>query len=165
MNLDRLRQGERIAAVSAIVLFVLMFFDWFSAEVTLGARSASEGVDAWDALDWIPIVLVIAILAALFVASLRLTDARYEPPISAGAVVAVLGGLSFLLILYRILDPPGASGGAPGFSFDVSPEFWIFASLVAAAGIAYGGYRAMGEEGTSFGQIADRLGGRGKAGR
>jgi hypothetical protein len=157
MSFDRLRQGERIAAVSAIVLFVLMFFHWFKAEVSIGARAASEGVSAWDALDWIPIVLVITILAALFLGTLRLTDARYEPPVSGNAIVAVLGGLSFLLILYRIIDPPGASGSTAGFSFDVSPEFWIYVSLVAAAGIAYGGYRAMGEEGTSFVEISERF--------
>lgn len=158
MKLDKLSQGEKIAAVSAILLFVFMFFDWFSAEVSVGAAAASEGVDAWDALNWIPVVLVVTILAALFVATLRLTDAQYKPSISGSAVVAVLGGLSFLLILYRIIDPPGASGSIPGVSFHVSPTFWIFVSLVAAAGIAYGGYRAMGEEGTSFGEIAERIG-------
>ncbi|MBS1879532.1 MAG: hypothetical protein JST31_08470 [Actinobacteria bacterium] len=158
MDLTKLSQGEKIAGASAIVLFVFMFFDWFSAEVRIGTRGASEGVNAWDALDWIPIVLVIAILVALFVVTLRLTDSRYEPPISANSIVAILGGLSFLLILYRIIDPPGASGSTPGFSFEVSPEFWIFVSLVAAAGIAYGGYRAMGEEGASFGEIGDRFG-------
>ena len=162
MKLDRLSQGEKIAAVSAILLFVLMFFDWFSVEVSTSSLVelrlfASAGGSAWGALEWIPIFLVVAIVAALFVATLRLTDAQYRPPLSGNAVVAVLGGLSFLLILYRILDPPGA-GSVPGFSINVSPTFWIFASLVAAAGIAYGGYRGMGEEGTSFGEVAARLG-------
>jgi len=164
MDLDKLSQGEKIAGVSSIVLFIFMFFEWFSAEVTIGAQGASEGVNAWDALDWIPIVLVVTILAALFVATLRLTDARYEPPISANAIVAILGGISFLLILYRIIDPPGATGSAPGFSFDVSPAFGIFVSLVAAAGIAYGGYRAMQDEGASFSELGDRFSGGGPAG-
>jgi hypothetical protein len=157
MDLDKLSPGEKIASVSAIVLFILMFFDWFSAELSLGARSASEGVNAWDALDWIPVVLVVTILAALLVAALRLADSRYEPPVSANAIVSILGGLSFVLILYRIIDPPGASGSAPGFSFDVSPELWIFVSLVAAAGIAYGAYRAMGEEGATFAELGERF--------
>jgi hypothetical protein len=157
MDLDKLSPGEKIAGISSVLLFIFMFFDWFSAEVTIGGSGASEGVNAWDALDWIPIVLVVTIVAALLVATLRLTDARYEPPVSGNAIVAILGGLSFLLILYRIIDPPGASGSAPGFSFDVSPEFWIFVSLVAAAGIAYGAYKAMQEEGASFGEIGDRF--------
>jgi hypothetical protein len=158
MDLDKLSQGEKIAGVSSIVLFIFMFFDWFSAEVTIGGSGASEGVNAWDALDWIPIVLVVTILAALFVVVLRVTDGSYEPPVSGNAIVAILGGISFLLILYRIIDPPGASASAPGISFDVGIEFWIFISLIAAAGIAYGGYRAMQDEGASFGEIGDRLG-------
>src|SRR3954447_24830663 len=164
MDLDKLSSGEKIAGVSSILLFIFMFFDWFYAEVTIGGSGASEGVNAWDALDWIPIWLVITILAALFVATLRLTDARYEPPVSANAIVAILGGVSFLLILYRIIDPPGGSASAPGISFDVGPEFWIFLALICAAGIAYGAYKAMQEEGASFGDLGDRFSGGGPSG-
>jgi hypothetical protein len=159
MDLDKLSPGEKIAGVSSILLFIFMFFDWFYAEVTIGGSGASEGVNAWDALDWIPIWLVITIVAALLVVALRLTDSRYEPPVPANAVVAILGAVSFLLILYRIIDPPGGSASAPGISFDVGPEFWIFVALVCAAGIAYGGYKAMQEEGATFGDIGDRFSG------
>ncbi|HYC82755.1 MAG TPA: hypothetical protein VEB65_13255 [Solirubrobacterales bacterium] len=159
MDLDKLSSGEKIAGVSSVLLFIFMFFDWFYAEVTIGGSGASEGVNAWDALDWIPIWLVITILAALLVVALRLTDSRYEPPVPANAIVAILGGVSFLLILYRIIDPPGGSASAPGISFDVGPEFWIFVSLVMAAGIAYGGYKAMQEEGATFGDLGDRFSG------
>lgn len=162
MDPSKLSQGEKIAGVSAVVLFIFMFFDWFTVEVSGGngifQASASAGGSAWDALEWIPIVLVIAILAALFVVALRLLDSPYEPPVSGNAIVSILGGLSFLLILYRIVDPPGA-GSVPGLSIDVSPAFGIFVSLIAAAGIAYGGYRAMQDEGASFGEIGDHFGG------
>jgi hypothetical protein len=162
MDVDKLSTGEKVAGVSAVLLFIFMFFDWFSVEVSGGsgvfAASAVAGGNAWDALDFIPIVLVVTILAALGVAALRLTDAAYEPPISANAVVSVLGGLSALLILYRIVDTPGG-GSVPGLSVDVSPAFGIFLSLLAAIGIAYGGYRAMQEEGASFGDVGDRLSG------
>jgi hypothetical protein len=88
---------------------------------------------------------------------IRLTDAVFEPAISMNAVVAVLGAISFLLILYRIISPPDS-----GFSeIDVSPAFGIFLGLIAAAGISFGGYRAMQEEGVTFGDIGDRLGGGG----
>jgi hypothetical protein len=162
MDVDKLSTGEKVAGVSAVLLFIFMFFDWFSVEVSGGSgvftASAVAGGNAWDALDFIPIVLVVTILAALGVAALRLTDAAYEPPISANAVVSVLGGLSALLILYRIIDTPGG-GSVPGLSVDVSPAFGIFLSLLAAIGIAYGGYRAMQEEGASFGDVGDRLSG------
>lgn len=167
MDLDKLSSGEKIAGVSSIVLFIFMFFDWFTVEVSGGngifRASASAGGSAWDALDWIPIVLVVTIIAALAIAVLRLTDSQYEPPVSGNAIVAILGGISFLLILYRIVDPPGA-GSVPGLSIDVSPAFGIFVSLVAAAGIAYGAYKAMQDEGASFSELGDRFSGGGGPG-
>jgi hypothetical protein len=162
MDVDKLSTGEKVAGASAVLLFIFMFFDWFSVEVSGGsgvfAASAVAGGNAWDALDFIPIVLIVTILAALGVVVLRLTDSAYEPPISANAVVSVLGGLSVLLILFRIVDTPGG-GSIPGLSVDVSPALGIFLSLLAAIGIAYGGYRAMQEEGASFGDVGDRLSG------
>ena len=101
---------------------------------------------------------MIAIIFTLVVVGLRLTDSAFEPAVPLGAVVAVLGGISTLLVLYRIINPPGG-GEVPGLSVDVSPAFGIFLGLIAAAGIAYGGYRAMQEEGASFGGTADRLSG------
>ncbi len=162
MDVDRLSTGEKIAGASAILLFIFMFFDWFSVDVSVSggslALTASEGGNAWDALDVIPIFLMIAIIAAVGVAVIRLTDAVFEPSVSVNAVVAALGGLAVILILYRIISPPDA-GSAPGVSVDVSPAVGIFLGLIAAAGIAYGGYRAMQEEGTSFSDVGDRLGG------
>lgn len=167
MDVDRLSTGEKIAGVSAILLFIFMFVDWFSVDVSTSAGafsvSGSAGGSAWDALDTIPIFLMIAIIAAVGVAVVRLTDAVLEPAISVNAVVAALGGLAVVLILYRIISPPDA-GSAPGVSVDVSPAIGIFLGLIAAAGIAYGGYRAMQEEGTSFGDVGDRLSGGGHGG-
>jgi hypothetical protein len=166
MEVDRLSTGEKIAGVSAVLLFIFMFFDWFSVDVSasngLISASASAGGSAWDALDTIPIFLMIAIVAAVGVAVVRLTDAVFEPAISMNAVVAVLGALSVVLILYRIIDTPGG-GSVPGVSVDVSPAIGIFLGLIAAAGITYGGYRAMQEEGTSFADVGDRLSGGGGA--
>jgi hypothetical protein len=160
MDIDKLGQGEKIAAVAAIVLFVFMFFDWYTVEVT--GIPGSGGSDAFDALDWIPIVLVLTVVAALGVAALRLMDSPWEPSLSANSVVAILGAISFLLILYRIIDPPGVGGGVAEELVDVSPAFGIFVGLVAAGGIAYGGYRGMQEEGASFEEIGERFRGGGR---
>jgi hypothetical protein len=161
MDVDRLSTGEKIAGVSAILLFIFMFFDWFTVSASNGLVSVSVGGSAWDALDVIPIILLIAIVTAVGVAVVRLTEADFEPTISMNAVVAILGIISVLLILYRIISPPDS--GFSGVSVD--PAVGIFLGLVAAAGIAYGGYRAMQEEGASFGEIGDRLGsGRGGSG-
>jgi hypothetical protein len=164
MDLDRLNTGEKVAAVSAILLFIFMFFDWFGVEVSgAGAFSGTvpgAGGSAWDALDFIPIVLLIAIVAALGLAALRLTDSTYEPPVPGSTVVAVLGAISVLLILFRIVDPP-SFGSYGGVSVDATLDVGIFLGLLSAAGIAYGGYSAMREEGITFGDAADHLSGGG----
>jgi len=162
MELDKLSTGERIAAVSGILLFIFMtFFDWYGVEVSgVGGFSGAVpgGGNAWDALDVIPIFLMLAIVVAIGVAIVRLTDADLEPPVSMNAIVAVLGALAVLLILYRIVDTPGG-GDFGGVSVDLTLKLGIFLSLLSAAGIAYGGWSAMREEGMTFSDQADRLGG------
>ena len=144
MDVDKLNTGEKIAGVSAVLLFIFMFFDWFGVEISGEGGSVSfgsgAGGSAWDALDFIPIVLVITIVIALVNVFLRLSDSDYEPPVSMNVAVTVLGGLSVLLILYRIISPPNF-GTFGGVSVDATLEFGIFLGLLAAIGIAFGGYR------------------------
>jgi hypothetical protein len=167
MDIDKLNTGEKIAGVSAVLLFIVMFFTWFGVEVSdsngLSSSVPGAGGSAWDALDFIPIVLVIAIVVALVNVFLRLSDSAYEPPVSMNVAVAVLGGLSTLLVLFRIVFPPNF-GEFGGVSVDATLSLGIFLGLVTAAGIAYGGYRGMQEDGVTFSDTADRLSSRGGPG-
>jgi hypothetical protein len=161
IKIDRLNRGERVSVASAVLLFVFMFLDWFGAEIAGeggGAVDAEGGGSAWSTLDFIPVVLLVAIVVALVAAGLRLAGSNYKPPVQANAVIAVLGGLSTLLILFRIVDPPGIADFG-GLAVDATLQVGVFLGLLAAAGIAYGGYTAMRQEGVSFGDAADRLGG------
>jgi hypothetical protein len=164
MEADKLSTGEKIAAVSAILLFVFMFFDWFGVEISgvpgFSGDVSGSGGSAWDALDVIPIFLMLAIVAAIGVAVIRLTDADIELPVSLNSIVAALGGFAVLLILFRIIFPPDF-GSFGGVEVDATLKLGIFLGLLASAGIAYGGYSAMREEGMTFGDTADRLGGGG----
>lgn len=165
MKLSRLRAGETIAGLSAILLFAAMFVDWYGAEVSgqVGTISlgggAGAGGSAWQTLDLISLVLMLTVVVAIGAVLLRAFGSSWEPAIPPSAVVALLGGLSTLLVLFRILVPPdfGTLGGVP---INATLELGAFLGLATAAGIAYGGYRAMGERGTSFERIAATLGGR-----
>jgi hypothetical protein len=157
MKRGRLSRGEAIAAVSAALLFGLMFLDWFRGELA-GGQSVSApdiGGSAWETLDLIPLLLLAAIVATLAAAALKLSGSRYRPPVAPNAAVAVLGGLATVLIVLRLLDTPDVDLG--GLTIDTSPQLGAFLSLIAAAGIAYGGYTAMRAEGGSFGAVADGL--------
>lgn len=155
--MDRLSTGEKIAGGSAVLLFIFMFFDWFKVDVSSGDGlfSLSVGGSAWEAFSYTDLFLLLTIVVAIAVVIIRMSDALVEPRVPLNAVAAVLGAISVLLILYRIIDPPGDTGGVPGV--DISPALGAFLGLIAAAALTYGAYRAMQEEGTSFGEIGDQF--------
>lgn len=160
MDLNRLTLGEKIAGTSAILLFVFMFFDWYGVSISGGGESVNlgGGGNAWDALDFIPILLLIAIIVTIGVLVVEAGDTGVELPVHGAAIVTVAGVISFLLILFRIIDTPTFAEFG-GVSAEGSVKFGIFLALIASAGIGYGGYRTMQEEGTTFGDAADRLSG------
>lgn len=160
MDLNRLTLGEKIAGTSAILLFVFMFFDWYGVSISGGGESVNlgGGGNAWDALDFIPILLLIAIIVTIGVLIVEAGDTGVELPVHGAAIVTVAGVVSFLLILFRIIDTPTFAEFG-GVSAEGSVKFGIFLALIASAGIGYGGYRTMQEEGTTFGDAADRLSG------
>lgn len=151
MDLDRLTQGEKIAGVSAILLFIFMFFDWYGVGGEVGAAINSFGfntsVNAWGAFDFIDLFLLLTVVVTVGAVIANLSDAAVDFPLSS--VIAVLGAISFLLVLFRIIDPPSG----------LDRELGVFLGLLATAGVAYGGYRAMQEEGMSFGDAADHFSG------
>jgi len=159
----KLRAGEAIALVAAILLFVLMFFDWYGAKATTSAESlggvvtGTGGGSAWDTLEVIPLFLMLAIVVTVGAAILRLSGNDWKPAIPPAAAVCVLGILAAVLILIRILSPPGPAGAFSELAYESTLKLPIFLALAAALGIAYGGWRTMGEDGTSFAAIGKKL--------
>jgi hypothetical protein len=163
VHLDRLHRGEVISLVAAILLFVLMFFDWYGAKATTsgeplgGVITGAAGGSAWQTLEVIPLFLMLAIVVAVGAAILRASGSAWKPAIPPAAAVTVLGLLAALLILIRIISPPGPSGAFSELGMEATLKLPVFLALAAALGIAYGGWRAMGDEGSSFAGIAKRL--------
>ncbi|MGB7589440.1 MAG: hypothetical protein WBM00_12115 [Solirubrobacterales bacterium] len=154
MDLNRLNRGEKIAAGSAIALFIIMFLSWYTVDTPAGIPSPT--LSAWDAYSFIDIILLVTIVAAVGAAVLRASDADIDVP--ASQIVTALGALSVLLILFRIISTPSWSA----FGVDVadsSVTYGVILGLIAAVGIAFGGYSSMQEEGASFGDAAARLSG------
>ncbi len=165
MDADRLRTGELVAGISAVALFIIMFLPWFGFDLGGAAEDAANqlGVsidvpdanfNAWESFDFIDIVLFVTVIVAVAFAVATAMSQTVALPVAASAITAGLGILSTVLIIYRLIDTPS----------DADRKYGVFLGLIAAAGIAYGGWRSMQEEGTSFGDQADRLqGGRGAA--
>lgn len=166
MDFSRVRTGELLAGVSGVALFIFMFFSWFGVEAPAiqtpgGVQFDVGGVDlgslnAWESFEFIDVVLLLAVIAAVGLMVLSAAQASVNLPVAASAVTAGLGILATVLVLYRILDPPDIAEG-----LDETRKIGVFLGVVACAGIAVGGWMAMQEEGPTFGGEADRPGGGG----
>ena len=141
--IGRLTRGQMIAAVGAVVLLVAMFLPWIGvsgpsipAGITVPSgvdTSSSENIWKGSTLD---VYLLITVIVAALPALLALTDSAEEFSFVSAAtfllgVVAVILIIAFLTVDF----PDGADR-----------KFGAFIGLVAAAAIAYGGFRAMQEE-------------------
>jgi len=74
--------------------------------------------------------------------------------VQLSVVVTVLGAVSTLLILYRIIKHPTLD--VPGAHAGIKIGIWL--GLIAAGALTYGGYLAMQDEGTSLGDVPGQAG-------
>jgi hypothetical protein len=138
MDATELTRGKLISAACGLALFVLMFFSWFDYGQDFSAAATAAGLDttynAWQAFGFIDIVLFLTAIAAVGAVVLGVIS-RGPAPVAPEAVVFLLGVLSSLLVLYRILNPV----------LDAGRELGLFLGFLASAGIAAGGWMAMQE--------------------
>jgi hypothetical protein len=161
MDASRLNTGEKIAGVAGVLLLIIMFaFDWFTIDVGGGFADISVGGNAWDTMEFIRFIIFLAALSGIALAAIAASQSSVDLPVAMSAITAGLGILTVVLILFRIISPP--DGGA-GDLVDVGRGIGVFLGLIAAAGVAYGGWAAMQEEGSSFSGPADSVGGGGDA--
>jgi hypothetical protein len=133
MNLDpgRLRRGELLAGTGAVLLLVfLLAGKWYGH----GGQSRT----GWEVVTNLRWLLLVTIAAAL---ALVLTQvARRSPaiPVTLSLIVTVLGLISVLALVYRVLISPPAH-----------EQVGAILGLLSAIGLAYGGYLSLREEGIS----------------
>src|SRR5262245_33505547 len=111
MDVNRLSQGEKIAGLAAVALFISMFFAWFGFGNPAGELENQLGVaiggnfsfNAWESFDFIDLVLLLAVVVTVATVVAKATDALIDFPLNV--LVVVLGGLATLLVFYRVIDP------------------------------------------------------------
>ena len=165
MNFDisRLQRSYRIIGAGAVALFIFMFFfKWYgvssnvSSVAGVNVNVSRSGWDVFTNSRWIWLITIIVALAAVVVVAGAL---RFQSPVQPAALVAGLGALSTVLILYRILHHPTASASFGSFHASAGIKIGIWLGLIAAAAVAYGGYLAMREEGTTLADLREQASG------
>jgi hypothetical protein len=133
---SRLRNGEVIAGVAAVVLIVLMFaVPWYRS----GGATATS-VDGWDGLPTLRWLILITVIAALALAFFQATRRAPALPVSLSVIVSALGLLTALCLIYRVLIAVPGSGGQTG------AKAGAYLGLASALALFYGGFRSLREE-------------------
>jgi hypothetical protein len=166
MELSKLRRGELIAAIGGIVLLITLFFlDWYAVDVNISTPFGDIGggaeFGAWDGQGFTGtianLVILAAGIAAVGLAIVTATSRTVALPVAASALTAALGIGAVVMVVLRMLFQPGEN------EF-IELRFGIWLALISSAVIAYGGWEAMKEEGTSFEEARDQLRARTQAG-
>lgn len=133
--------AERYAAIGGVILFASLFMHWYGYDTVVKGVGVEIAETGWSATDFLRFLVALVAIAAVALPAARLLGREVHLPFAPGAVLAPAGGLTALLILWRIVSPPGKAD---------SIEFGIFVSLVGAILIAVGSYQTLQEQGTSL---------------
>jgi hypothetical protein len=132
MDVNKLSPGQRIAAAAGVLLFIDLFLNWYSA----GAGGFTVTASAWDAFDWVDILLAATAIVAIGVGAQAM--GLLKIPVALTQILLPLAGIATLLVLYRLINQPGPNE-------IVNNEFASYLGLVLTAAVAYGALRAQGE--------------------
>jgi hypothetical protein len=147
-KVTRLRAGEVIAGLGGVLMLVFMFaLKWYGLNARLAEGHAGlPGATAWNGWNELPLVrwlLLLTGLCAILLAFFQATRAAPALPVALSVIVTVLGGLSTVALVVRVLIAPPALPAVG--SLDRLTGAYL--GLIAAAAIAYGGYASMRQEG------------------
>ena len=141
----RLRQGALITFVSALVLLIVMFATkWYGVDEIPGRvatrTQVTHAANAWNALTIVRWLLLATIVVAVGSVLLHGSQRSHGSKTNTGALVAVLGSITAAVLIYRVLIDLPLAGSV------VDQKLGAIIGVIAAIGIAFGGYESMLEE-------------------
>jgi hypothetical protein len=135
MEVDRLSQGQMIAAVSGVFLLISLFLSWIGSSGDVVPGAAGLSLTGWESQNSLDIYLFIVALIAIVPAVLEMMGGNSELPYVTTESKVLVSVIGLILTVYVFLDfPEGASR-----------KFGIWLALLAVIGVVYGQFRAMNE--------------------
>jgi hypothetical protein len=136
MDISKLTTGERIIAGSGLLFLIAMFLPWWGLDLDEFGTPSNNG---WDYFltGWLPLLIIIVMVAQIALDKFSTTELP-TLPLSWSQVHLIGGAVVAVLVLLRVII--GADEGAAGLEFDLDRMWGLWVALVAAIGVAVGGY-------------------------
>jgi peptidoglycan/LPS O-acetylase OafA/YrhL len=132
VRLSRLRRGEIIAALSALVLLALVFLvPWISFASSRGDHASA---DAWTSLPTLRWPIIIIGVLGLLLGYLQAARPAPALPVALDVVLVTLAAITTMLLLIRLITGDG------------SPQAGGWLGLVASAALTAGTFMSLREE-------------------
>ena len=133
---SKISLSTRIAGGGAIVLLLSTFLAWVHASA--GPISVSQS--GWSAYT-LGKLAALAAIVAIGVIVIENVRPSVTLPVHPALALVGCGAIGIFCALWRIIFVPNS--GVSGI--DVGPSYGVFVALIAAAALAYGGWRRMSE--------------------
>jgi hypothetical protein len=151
--MSRMRAGEWLAALGAVGLLVVLFFDWFSVDgqaagwKAYAPAAADLHLSGWGSLGWfMDVLLCVLIFGGASLSYMTVKRASPAWPVGAGVLTWIVGSVILLILAIRVADQPGLGLGLPNRPVLVEAPAYI--GLLFAFLIPLGGFMSIRDERT-----------------
>jgi hypothetical protein len=137
VDFNKLTTADRVVGASAILFLIAMFLPWYGLDFGEGIGTASNS--GWDYFlsGIIPLLLAIVMVAQIVVTRFSTTKLP-DIPVPWGMVHLAAGAAILVLLILRTVI--GADEGGFGIEVELDRMYGLYVALVAAIGLAVGGY-------------------------
>ena len=133
MNLRWLKPGDWLAGLGGLLLLVSLFLPWYAI------AGVDRDLTGWQSFSVIDVLLALAALLGIALAVTTAVRRTPAVPVALGVIGAPAGALALLLVLIRVLDPPG-----PNELLDPAIGGWL--ALAGALAMTAGAWWSIGDE-------------------
>jgi len=128
MDTSKLSRYDWVVVGGMILMFISLFLTWYKIQILQNVLSLSTG--GWN-FGAAVVAWLLTLLAAALVIVKGIPSLKFSFPLPEGITVMALGGVAFLLVLYRLIAVPVQGLGRGG---------GIYVALLATAVVAFGGF-------------------------
>jgi hypothetical protein len=109
--MGRLRPADVLAGAAGVALLVVEFLPWYGVRGVPAVAGATPyaplaSPSAWQAFSVIDVLLALAALVAIALVAVTATSSGPAKPVAFTVISTVTSTIAFLLVLFRLLDPP-----------------------------------------------------------